>query len=303
MSAPQYVSKRLVTFASAPAAGQNTGCLLEVGTAAPYSLFFDNGSALVPIDLQGDWAGRTVADTDSAALRTLAANDNVLYLNYAAAGAFTFSTTPTQPLNKLVEVVPIGTAAVTITAGSGVTFVGPYVSGGNVVTTGAGRAISFIQRSANTWQVIGGAPAPTPIVAFKTYAGSAQSIGAGFTTVVLNSTPAINIGGGGWDGTYYTIPVKGQYHCIATGRGDDAQSRFNLGIGVNTSNMDSSDFFWFVNNTTDSSANRNTMVYDNKVVFNIGDLVRLFMYVDSNGSGNRNIGAQSLSLQLAVALP
>lgn len=47
MSTAQLTAKKIVTFSSAPSAGANSGGLVIVGS----SLFYDNGTLLVPLDL------------------------------------------------------------------------------------------------------------------------------------------------------------------------------------------------------------------------------------------------------------
>ena len=275
MSTSQLSGRRLVTFAAAPAAGANTGCLLEVGAAAPYALFYDNGSALVPIDLQGDWAGRTVTDADAVA----ATNDNVVYMNSAVAHNFTLNTMPAQPLNKLIEVVPIGTGTVTIVAGSGVTITGALTS------RGQGKPISLIQRSLNTWVAIGGNDA----VFFSGTAGGTQaSIYNGaqaFNTVTVTDN-IVNIGGGTYSGGIYTIPAGqgGIYHIIASLRIGDSVGPFNVGVGVDTANTDTPNFYWDTNPNPSTGTNRKTFQYNSKRSFAAGAGLRLFSYSDTNSN-------------------
>ena len=279
MSTPQYSGKRLVTFTSAPAAGANTGCLLLIGAAAPYSLFYDNGSALVPLDLQGDWVGRTVMNADGVT----AANDNVVFMNNASTQAFTVNATPAFGLNKLLELIPIGAGAVTLTAntGAGVTFEGLNFSGSSIVIT---RPVSLIQRALNTWRVIG-----VPDIKYQIKVNCSNNVGAGFTTITINST-AFNKGGFVVNGdSTVTIPATGLYDCTGTLRGDDNASPRNVGMGIGTSNADSGDFYWDINAQTGSGYNRKTCQYHNIIAFNAGDYVRLFAYVDS---GTMNLSGQ-----------
>lgn len=289
MSTAQLSSKKIVTLASAPTPGQNTNALVCVGS----SLFYDNGTALVPLDLQGDWAGRTVTDADATSIAS-PSPDNVVYMSSTAAHSYTLGTG--FALNKMIDVVQLGTAAVTVLAASGVTLVGPYVVSNAISTKYAGQVLTFIQRGTNTWQVIGGAPLACPVVSWKGFSSNTVNIGAGaFTNISLSEL--YNVGGGYFAyGVTYVAPYTGLYQTVGALRIQDNAAPINVGIGINSYSGDSSDFYWSTNASPSTGTPRWTFQYGNQMLFYASDQIRLFTYVDS--SGGANIVAAMMAIKL-----
>lgn len=302
MTAPQNVVRALPVFASAPSPGANTGGLFRVGTG----LYYDNGTVLIPLDLQGNWASRDVAASDNFGGGTtpVGVNENIVY----ATAALTLTMRPASvlafPINKPIEVAPIGGVAVTLAAATGVTFIGPNVVNNAITTT---TPISLIQRSLNTWYVVGGAPASAssafPTLFFSAIAGGGLNPifegNGSFKTISLGDG-IVNIGGGTWDGSIYTVPA-GHTSAVMEFAGqlriaDSYGTAVNVGLGIDTSNSDSPNFQWSVHSATYNGTNRNTFrYYSKRGVFNSGDQIRFFNYTD--GTASAQYIAAALSIQ------
>ena len=209
-------------------------------------------------------------------------------MNSSIAHNFTVNTSPTQPINKLIEVIPVGTGTVTIVAGSGVTI------SGSLTSRGPGKPISLIQRSLNNWLAIGGNDA---VFFSGTAGGTTATIFNGsqaFNTVTVTDN-LVNIGGGVYSSGIYTIPAGqgGLYHIIASLRIADSVGPYNIGMGVDTSNADTPNFYWDTNPNPSTGTNRKTFQYNSKRSFSAGAGLRLFNYSDC---GSASFIAASLSI-------
>lgn len=86
---------------------------------------------------------------------------------------------------------------------------------------------------------------------------------------------------GGWSNanSEYTVSVSGLYAIWATARIDDLTPSFSYGMNVGATVTDSPSFLW-----SNTLPNRNGLANNRIQVFNVGDVVKQFMYSDNNAA-------------------
>ena len=166
----------------------------------------------------------------------------------------------------------------TYTAGSGVA-----ISGANVISAASDK---YFFKVDGGYTVYGG-------ISDSIVLSNSASGNVGFQTVPLNVVK-INVfpagGVSGWDATnyQYVIQETGLYEIWGNFRLEDALSggptatpaSKSYGVGLGTVNQDSSDFKW-----NQTFVNRNSSDKVVKGVFNAGDRIRMFVYLDGFAAG------------------
>lgn len=114
-------------------------------------------------------------------------------------------------------------------------------------------------------------------------AGSLTS--GGFSTVIAPTVVQDTHAGYNASTGIYSVPQTGTYDVLLKFRlADGNQTGKSYGVGVDTSNSDSANFSWFV-----GAPNRQGAIYRRISVFNAGDQVRAFCYLDGLSTGISSI--------------
>ncbi|HEX8323434.1 MAG TPA: hypothetical protein VF595_05920 [Tepidisphaeraceae bacterium] len=129
------------------------------------------------------------------------------------------------------------------------------------------------------------------IKAFCVATMGGQNFTSGFQTV--NLTKVTDLGSNFSNTThFYTVPVTGVYEITTKLRVNDGYpSGISYGQGVHSSNIDGPWFLW-----ASTNGNREGSINVRKAVFNAGDQIRMYAYIDS--AGTIFVGAAEMTVEL-----
>lgn len=88
----------------------------------------------------------------------------------------------------------------------------------------------------------------------------------------------VNVGGGAWNGTTYTVPKDGVYTMNAAVRGADYMENRNIGMTINTAGVDDQFAVWGQSGVT----RRSGLTVTRTARWKIGDKIRLWFYSEGD---------------------